>query len=287
MKSNRIIIPFIGLSLTLALFSCNMGSKDAKQAEEEDSTKMEITADKSADELKENSSASSYENGELLVYPAKIAKEFPNAELEMTSPKFEEVKNVGEYEFNFSVANYSLAEQTPMAEMRDCANSKKGQHIHYILNNSPYEAHYEPTFKGELMEGNNVVLAFLSRSYHESIKNGSAFVLKNFQIGEVVDQFDATAEHLFYSRPKGTYEGEDTKKILLDFYLVNSKLASDGNKVKVNIDEHEFMLDSWEPYFVEGLSKGKHSFRIRLVDNDGTLVAGPFNDSGSREIELK
>ena len=286
MKINIFSIGLMASALFLA--SCgSAGSKDNKEAAENKGDEMEMKDEESIEKMGTSSSEAVYENGDLRVYPADIAKKFPDAKLMMDAPKAADVSKAGEYEFKFSVNNYTLAEQTPMADMRNCANSKKGQHIHYILNNAPYEAHYEPNFKGELMEGNNVVLAFLSRSYHESIKNGTAYKLENFKIGEASDEFDQAAEHLFYSRPKGTYDGEDTKKILLDFYLVNAKLGDDGNQVKVNIDENEFMLNSWEPYFVEGLSKGQHSFRIRLVDNAGNLIPGPFNDSGNREIELK
>ena len=227
------------------------------------------------------------ESGGLKVYPAEIAESFPNAKLSLKSPAASEVTEAKEYEFSFAVDNYELMEQTPMAEERHCANSQKGQHIHFILNNAPYEAHYEPSFKAELMEGNNVVLAFLSRSYHESIKQEDAFILQNFPIGENVASFDQTAKHLFYSRPKGSYTGEDTKRILLDFFLVNTELSEEGYQVKAIIDDNQFMLSHWQPYFVEGLSMGEHTFRLQLIDADGKLVEGPFNDSGERVIKLQ
>lgn len=227
------------------------------------------------------------QSGELKVYPAEIAKTFPDAALSLQGPKAMQVKKAGEFTFQFAVENYELMQQTPEAAERHCANSQKGQHIHFILNNAPYQAHYQPEFKAELMEGNNVVLAFLSRSYHESIKQENAFILKNFPIGENVAPFDVTAKHLFYSRPKGTYEGADTKRILLDFFLVNTELSEEGYKVKAMIDDEEFILNSWQPYFVEGLSMGEHAFRIQLIDANGEVVSGPFNDSGERVINLK
>ena len=54
----------------------------------------------------------------------------------------------------------------------------------------------------------NVILAFLSRSYHESVKNPNAFFLT--QIGEG-EKIDLTKEFLFYSRPKGVYKGKDSE----------------------------------------------------------------------------
>lgn len=228
----------------------------------------------------------SMEKDGLKLYLADIAKDFPNAKLSLTAPMEGAKLKAGDVQFDFSVADYELAVQTEDAGMRHCANSQKGQHIHYILNNSPYLAKYEPSFKAELNEGNNVVLAFLSRSYHESIKNGSAFILKNFPVGNVESAFDINAPHLFYSRPKGEYAGKDTEKILVDFYLVNSDLQKDGNKVKLTINDTEFMIDQWAPYFVEGLPEGDNTFRIVLVDAAGNAIDGPFNDSGERTITL-
>ena len=136
------------------------------------------------------------------------------------------------------------------------------------------------------MEGNNVVLAFLSKSFHESVKTKTAFFFENFYLGEGESSFDKTAQHLFYSRPKGVYRKSKAGKILVDFYLLNTFLAEDGNKVKLTIDEVDFLIPHWNAYFVEGLSVGVHNFRIQLIDKDGELIDGPFNDSGIRSIEI-
>lgn len=227
------------------------------------------------------------EKNGLKFYKANIAKDFPNAKLSLSAPTKTAKLKAGEVQFDFSLADYELAVQTEDAEMRHCANSQEGQHIHYILNNSPYLAMYEPSFKAELNEGNNVVLAFLSRSYHESIKNSTAFTLTNFPIGNVAGDFDETAPHLFYSRPKGEYKGKDTEKVLLDFYLVNTTLSETGKKVKVTINETVFIVDKWAPYFVEGLPEGENTFRIVLIDAEGNPVPGPFNDSGARTVVMR
>lgn len=271
-------------SSALILASC--GGNANQNNETTDETTATDTAVVVEDEMAAAPEGAMSKNG-ITVYKADLVKEFPDAKLSLESPKPEDVQGAGTQTFSYSVENYELAKQTPGADERHCANSQKGQHIHFILNNSPYTAHYEPTFDADLAEGNNVVLSFLSRSYHESIKNGDAYTLVNYPIGEPTEKFDEKAEHLFYSRPKGTYSGKDAVKILLDFYLVNSELAEDGNKVIATIDGTEFELSSWEPYFVEGLGNGEHTFRIRLVDNEGNLIPGPFNDSGDRIITLE
>lgn len=267
------------IASVLLITSCG-GSNTTETTDEvvSDGTTVEKEKDQASTEIVEKDG--------LRLYEADIAKDFPNAKLSLISPSSSSEVKAGEVQFNFSVADYELAVQTEDADMRHCANSQEGQHIHYILNNSPYLAKYEPNFKAELSEGNNVVLAFLSRSYHESIKNETAYVLKNFSIGNAAGTFDEKAAHLFYSRPKGEYKGKDTEKVLLDFYLVNTTLSENGNKVKVTINETEFIVDKWAPYFVEGLPEGENTFRIVLIDAEGNPVPGPFNDSGERTVVM-
>lgn len=187
------------------------------------------------------------------------------------------------YSFSFDIDNYRLGEQTQENFKYNLANSDKGQHIHFIINNGPYFAKYTNAFTEELEEENSVVLAFLSRSYHESVKNPNAFVLT--QIGKA-NSIDLSNEFLFYSRPKGTYEGEATEKLLLDFYLVNTNISPNGNKVRATIQDSKFIIDEWAPYYIEGLTKGEISIKLELIDTNGNLIVTPFNPS-TRTVTLK
>ncbi len=272
---------YIGLGLTI--FSMIACGEETEQAQETNPTEADTAAVTITTEV--DTKQRIQKNG-LLLYPAKLAQRFPDASLSLNSPKEDEKLSEGPHQFDFSISNYELAVQTEDAAMRHCANSQDGQHLHFIVNNSPYLAKYTTSFEAQLSEGNNVVLAFLSRSYHESIKNGSAFLLKNFVVGEPLGVFDLTAPHLFYSRPKGKYIGKDTEKVLLDFYLVNTTLSENGNKVKLTINDTEFILNQWTPYFVEGLPEGENTFRIVLIDAEGNPVPGPFNDSGERTVVM-
>lgn len=217
----------------------------------------------------------------------------------VTSPAFADasltVKNLaddaklkeGENTFAFEVQNYKLGEQTPDAKDKGLANSGKGQHIHWILNNDPYSAHYEPTVKKDLKKGGYVVLAFLSRSYHESVKNEKSYVIKKFTVGDAEPlKADLKAPHMFYSRPKGTYQWKAGDKLLLDFFLLNVELAADGNKVKATINGEEHMIDKWQPYAIEGLEAGKVTVKLELLDKDGKAIEGPFN-TVEREVTLE
>ena len=197
----------------------------------------------------------------------------------LTLKSFNETTN----EFNFEVDNYELGIQTENEFKFKLANSAKGQHIHFIVNNEPYSAHYTNKFQKKLKDGYNVILAFLSRSHHESVKNPNAYVITQAGEGEKID---LEKQYLFYSRPKGTYTGEDTEKLLLDFYLVNTSLSSDGNKVRVTIQDSEFLIDEWTPYIIEGLPKGEISIKLELLNSTGKLIETPFNPS-VRKITLK
>ena len=200
-------------------------------------------------------------------------------EAKLTLNGFDESNN----QFNFEVDNYELGIQTDNKFKFKLANSAKGQHIHFIENNGPYSAHYTNKFQKKLKDGNNVILAFLSRSHHESVKNPNAYVFT--QIGEG-EKIDLEKQFLFYSRPKGTYIGEDTEKLLLDFYLVNTSLSPDGNKVRVTIQDSEFLIYEWAPYIIGGLPKGEITIKLELLNSTGRLIETPFNPS-LRKITLK
>lgn len=212
---------------------------------------------------------------EITLTSVKGSPEYSEAALQLNSAQV----NDSAVSFDFAVSNYELGVQTPDASDKGLANSDKGQHIHLIVDNGPYSAHYEPSFSKELEPGNHVVMAFLSRSYHESVKNANAFIVKEMKVGETSDEisFDETAPHMFYSRPKGVYSGSDTEKLLLDFYLLNTTLSPDGNKVRATINGTEFMIDEWAPYQIEGLSKGEVTIKLELIDADGNLIESPFN----------
>ena len=208
------------------------------------------------------------------------------------SPSFEEAKlslsdSISKkediYSFSFKVDEYNLGDQTSKNFNYKIANSDKGQHIHLIINNGPYFAKYSNNFDQKLEEENNVILAFLSRSYHESVKNPNAYFLT--KIGKN-NKIDLNNQLLFYSRPKGTYEGEATKKLLLDFYLINTKISSEGNKVRATIEDTEFLIDEWAPYYIEGLPMGEVSIKLELIDSNGELIKTPFNPS-IRKVFLK
>lgn len=207
--------------------------------------------------------------------------------------------------------------------------TQKGNHIHVILDNQPYEAYYEINQPFELRnvsEGKHTLRVFPSRPWHESYKNDGAFQMVTFTVkgggdatkptttnsGQTMASPAATASAtparegkdytpsqagsidpakplLTYSRPKGEYKGEDADPIMIDFWLLNGKLQSNGGeyRVRYSVDGGEArFIDTWQPIWLSGWTSGKHSVKLELVDKSGNLVDNGGYNSTTREITV-
>jgi hypothetical protein len=162
----------------------------------------------------------------------------------------------------------------------------KGNHIHVILDNQPYEAYYElgqPFELRNVVAGKHTLRVFPSRPWHESYKNDGAFQMVSFTVkgggptkptttnsGQTVaspspsaspatppregkdfaastaGDVDSAKPLLTYSRPKGEYKGEDADPIMIDFWLSGAKLQGDGGEYRVR-----YIVDDDEPKFIE------------------------------------
>ena len=149
----------------------------------------------------------------------------------------------------------------------------KGNHIHVILDNQPYEAYYELNEPFELrnvIAGKHTLRVFPSRPWHESYKNDGAFQMVEFTVkgggdaakptttktGQTMANNNSSAAPkparegkdmpsssagaldpakplLTYSRPKGEYKAEDANPIMIDFWLTGAKLKGDGGDYRV------------------------------------------------------
>lgn len=162
----------------------------------------------------------------------------------------------------------------------------KGNHIHVILDNQPYEAYYELGMPFELrnvVEGKHTLRVFPSRPWHESYKNDGAFQLAAFTVkgggdaskptttnsGQTMANNNSAATApaaregkdvasskagdvdpakplLTYSRPKGEYKDADADPIMIDFWLTNAKLKGDGGEYRVR-----YIVDDDEARFID------------------------------------
>lgn len=248
------------------------------------------TSSPSASASQSAGTSGAMEKNGLKVYAFDTSPKFPDARLNLIEPAPGSTVATTEVPFKYELANYQLTAQTEGPAHHDHANSAQGQHIHNIVDNEPYTAHYNTAFTKPVKEGSHVVLSFLSRSYHESLKHKTAYDLRVINVGTSTAGpgagFDTKGQHLFYSRPKGEYVGNDTKKIMLDFYLVNTSLSGNGNQVRATINGTPFTIDRWLPHTIEGLPMGESTIKLELLDKNGNVVPGPFN-TVERKITLK
>ena len=162
----------------------------------------------------------------------------------------------------------------------------KGNHIHVILDNQPYEAYYElgqPFELRNVVAGKHTLRVFPSRPWHESYKNDGAFQMVTFTVkgggdaakptttnsgqtmannnsspattapregkdfpASTAGEVDSTKPLLTYSRPKGEYKDADADPIMIDFWLTSAKLKADGGEYRVR-----YIVDDAEPKFID------------------------------------
>ncbi|MDE3255964.1 MAG: hypothetical protein KGN97_08320 [Bacteroidota bacterium] len=235
----------------------------------------------------------------LMIATVPPSPKFPDAKIAIATVQASlDADDSVKVDFNFSVKDYQLSIQTDDAADKGCNNATKGQHIHFIMDNKPYTALYEPKHSVRVAKNSeHYVLVFLSRSYHESIKEKKAAQLYHFKIdkkGNLSQLEPSKKPMLFYSRPKGEYVGADMENVLLDYYVVNAAIHPDSMKVKVSIvnqgkkvkRDTSFTITSWEPLFVKNLRPGKATITISLLDHKDKKLSG-LHTSVSREITLK
>jgi hypothetical protein len=204
-----------------------------------------------------------------------------NVSLNFTSPQDNKSVEGNSVSPTFAITGYPIYKDPD----RD-----KGQHIHVILDNEPYEADHDPLqpFKPEdgkfdnLKEGTHTLRAFPSREWHESIKqdDGANFAFVTFYVKAPSPNVtvDKTKPLLTYSRPKGEYRWkEHPKGVMIDFYLSNAKLGGNDYKVRYSINgSRPFIVTRWEPIWLkwEELPPGEYKIVMDLLDKDGKPV--PF-----------
>ena len=270
----RPLLLLCSTTMTLALLASCESSKPA--------TDVSATAGTTSPAAnRPGTTGESMESNGIRLTPFGDSPKFPEAQMQLRAPIAGATLPSGEVPFDYQITNFQLTKMSGGPHMTEMANSMKGQHIHNIVDNQPYTAHYDTKFSKPVADGQHVVLSFLSRSYHESLKHRGAYDLRIINVGSApapaTPLLDVKAPNLFYSRPKDEYKGADAKRIMLDFYLVNTTLEPGGNRVRATINGTEFMLDRWMPYQMEGLPAGENTVKLELVDSSGTMIPGPYN----------
>ena len=200
----------------------------------------------------------------------------------------------------FRIDGYALgADSSQFDRSNDLVVSDMGQTVHVVIDNEPYFPvnepainpfnedgyYYNTSYKFEvpysLKEGSHTLRVFPTRSYGESLKGENTLHAITFHLGSSGGNSgtDLSKPYLTYNEPSNQVRLVEGKPVLLDFLISNCELTADGYKVRLTIDgRNSQSLVSWQPYYIYGLSKGKHTIRLELIDGRGRLVSGPFND---------
>lgn len=236
---------------------------------------------------------------EIRVMPVPRAPESNTVMLRIAVPKQNEVVSSNPVWVQFRIDGFALgADSSQLERSNQIAISDMGQTVHVVIDNEPYFAINEPainpfneagyfynqSYKFEmpfpLQDGLHTIRMFPARSFGESLKGDNTFRALTFYVGSQNSSKgeDLSQPYLTYNEPSDEMSLSTDQPILLDFLITNCELTPDGYKVQLIIDGTvNRTLTSWQPYYIYGLSKGKHTIRLRLM-NRNERVPGVFND---------
>ncbi len=250
-----------------------------------------ISADKSAEESKEF----------IRILPVSRTPESDSVQLTIAIPKSGDLVSQNPMWIQFRIDGYALgADSSQFDRATEIAVSDMGQSVHVVIDNEPYfpidepainpfneEGYYRNTnYKFEvpssLQEGKHTIRVFPARSFGESLKGQNTLHAISFYLGTADGPSyggNLSAPYLTYNEPSNQMPLTANQPILLDFLVTNCELTPDGYKVRLSIDgKAHRTLNVWQPYYIYGLPKGKHTIRLELLDRSGNVVPGSFND---------
>jgi hypothetical protein len=178
-------------------------------------------------------------------------------------------------------------------DVKNWQTATGSSHVHLILDDKAYKPIYDPKAPVKLSDlpggdaltpGQHVLVAFPSRANHESVKTAGALATLQFFVDKKGDTpVDLKKPLLVYSRPKGDYKGDMASHVLIDFQLVNEKLAQGGDHVHVTVtgpgaDNLQADATSFgPPFFLDNLQDGTYQVKLDLLGGDGKPVPGPWS----------
>ena len=237
---------------------------------------------------------------QIRVLPVKKTPEAESSTVIIALPKNGATVKGNPVWVQLRVEGYAIGAASQFDRADEIAVSDLGQTIHVVVDNMPYFAvnepaldpfneqgwYYETSYKFEipknLSQGEHVLRVFLARSFGESLKGEQTFFASTFYVGSSggSNQFDLSQPYITYNEPSNEMDLDGSKPVLLDFYVSNCELTSDGYKVRLIIDGNiARTLTSWQPYYIYGLTKGKHTIQLELMNNNGKVLPGIFNDT--------
>lgn len=237
---------------------------------------------------------------QVRVMPVSRTPESNTVSLSISIPREEQLFARSPVWVQFRMDGYALGAGSQFDRSQEIANSKMGQTVHVVIDDYPYfpvdepainpfsdsTYFYDTSYKFEipfkLKEGAHTIRMFPARSYGESLKGDRTFFATYFYLGEKEGNPERilSQPYLTYNEPSERMKLVENQPVLLDFYISNCELTPDGYKVQLTVDgETKRTLASWQPYYIYGLKRGKHTIRLQLLDGRGKQVSGPFGDA--------
>jgi hypothetical protein len=199
-------------------------------------------------------------------------------------PKFHDVttkiasKNqtfkLGINKIEFNNHYFNLGENTSEENVYGCRLNESGQYLGVIKPNGSIKKVINTQFETDVNQGDNFYLCYLSRSYDLSIKNPNAsflFKIKADKNGCFSETYLSDTV-IALLQPRGSFTINNRNRILLDFYLKNVEIG-DGY-ISLIIDNVEFKLRKWVPFWISGLDLGRHKVSIELKNKGGESIKG-------------
>ncbi|GAB4233039.1 MAG: hypothetical protein Kow0049_16290 [Stanieria sp.] len=198
------------------------------------------------------------------------------------SPTSDEIFDDATIQVKLQVKNFPIFKDEQLA---------MGPHLNLIVDNEPNRSIYdlnEPIVLENLAPGTHTIRVFAARPWGESFKNQEAYAQTSFHILTKTNNNrpDPTLPLLTYSLPTGKYSAEP---ILLDFYLTNAPLhliaqenPNDEIKdwqIRVTVNGESFLLDQWQPIYLQGFKRGNNWVQLELIDENGNNIENAFNNT--------
>lgn len=187
--------------------------------------------------------------------------------------------------------NYKLGGGTTDQEKKKVRLYETGQFLYFIKDKKTVRKKKSLNIDFDLKRGTNSFFIAPSRSYEMSIKNNDSwlgFELKIDDTKKRAKYISITEPTIMICSPSGIYNEANSDRILLDFFIANTEISTSGNKVKVTIDKDiTFILDTWSPFYIEGLNDGRHLIKVQLLDQNGKEIKGKYSSFGPSYFSLQ
>jgi len=201
------------------------------------------------------------------------------------SPKFSTAQlNVKDVKFkdnriaiNFDVANFKLGIPTTDFKTKYVPNDEKGQYIKVIVNKKDVYKVYDTTFELKNTYEDYEIVAFLCRSYNESLKSKLAhqqFSFNRKQKKLVLETQNVPYVLLNSPAPEEAYNFSEIERLMLDFYVFNADISPRLYKLKLIVNnEQNVAINKWQTYSLDFLDSGAHEFELQFYDPQNRLVS--------------